>query len=49
MKTQSDALAAAPQLKKRPRKNLEAKGKRNKTRNAAFNNPFEEALRKKRR
>jgi uncharacterized protein len=49
MKTQSDALAAAPQLKKRPRKNLEAKRKRNKTRNAAFNNPFEEALRKKRR
>jgi len=48
MKTQSDALAAAPQLKKRPRKKLEAKGKRNKTRNSAFNNPFEEALRKKR-
>ena len=48
MKTQSDALAAAPQLKKRPRKNLEVKGKRKKTRNTAFNNPFEEALRKKR-
>jgi len=48
MKTQSDALAAAPQLKKRPRKNFEAKGKRKKTRNTAFNNPFEEALRKKR-
>jgi uncharacterized protein len=47
MKTQSDALAAAPQLKKRPRKKLEAKGKRDKTRNTAFNNPFEEALRKK--
>ena len=49
MKPQSDALAAAPQLKKRDRKNLEAKGKRNKTGNTAFNNPFEEALRKKRR
>ncbi|MGD8740358.1 MAG: Tex family protein [Desulfobacterales bacterium] len=49
MKTQSDASAAAPQLKKRPRKNLEANGKRNKARNAAFNNPFEEALRNKRR
>ena len=48
MKTQSDALAAAPQLKKRPRKNFEAKGKKKKTRNTAFNNPFEEALRKKR-
>ena len=47
MKTQSDALAAAPQLKKKPRKKLEAKAKRNKTRNTAFNNPFEEALRKK--
>jgi uncharacterized protein len=47
MKRQSDALAAAPPLKKRPRKNLEAKGKRKKTRNSAFNNPFEEALRKK--
>jgi uncharacterized protein len=49
MKTQSDASAAAPQRQKRPRKNLEAQGKRKKTRNAAFNNPFEEALRKKRR
>jgi len=47
MKRQSDARAAAPQLKKRLRKNLEAKGKRKKTRNSAFNNPFEEALRKK--
>ena len=49
MKMQSDALAAAPQLKKRPRKNLEVKGKSKKTGNTAFNNPFEEALRKKRR
>jgi uncharacterized protein len=48
MKTQSDALAAAPQLKKKPRKKLEAKGKRDKTRSTAFNNPFKEALRKKR-
>jgi len=49
MKTQPNAPAAAPHLKKTPRKNLEAKGKKKKTRNTPFHNPFEEALRKKRR
>ena len=48
MKSQPDAPTAAPQPKKAPRKNLAAKGKKKKTRNTAFNNPFEEALRKKR-
>jgi uncharacterized protein len=49
MKTQPDALTTEPQLKKTPRKNLETKGKKKKTRNTPFHNPFEEALRKKRR
>ena len=49
MKTQPDALTTEPQLKKTPRKNLETKGKKKKTRKTPFHNPFEEALRKKRR
>jgi uncharacterized protein len=49
MKTQPDALTAEPQLKKTPRKNIQAKEKKKKTKNTAFHNPFEEALRKKRR
>jgi uncharacterized protein len=49
MKTQSDNLTAAPQLKTIPRKKIPAKGKKKKTRNTALHNPFEEALRKKRR
>jgi uncharacterized protein len=47
MKTQPDALTAAPPVKKIPRKNIVAKGKKKKTRNTPFNNPFEEALRSK--
>ena len=49
MKTQPNALTAAAHLKKTPRKNSEANGKKKKTRNTPFHNPFEEALSKKRR
>jgi uncharacterized protein len=49
MRKQPDAPAAGPPLKKTARKNLEAKGKKKKTRNTPFHNPFEEALRKRRR
>jgi len=49
MKTRPDALAAAAPLKKIPRKNTGAKGKKKKTRSTPFHNPFEEALRKKQR
>ncbi|MHC5156946.1 MAG: helix-hairpin-helix domain-containing protein, partial [Planctomycetota bacterium] len=48
MKTQPDAPTAAPQPKKTPRKHVAGKRKKKKTRNTAFHNPFEEALRKKR-
>jgi len=47
MKPESDTPAAAPQLKKPPRKNLKTKGKKKKTKSRAFHNPFEEALGKK--
>ena len=49
MKKKSDTPAAATQLKKPRRKNLEAKGKKKKTKSRVFHNPFEEALGKKRR
>jgi uncharacterized protein len=48
MKSQPNAPTAAPQPKKAPRRNEAAKRKKKRTRNTAFNNPFEEALRKKR-
>jgi uncharacterized protein len=48
MKIQPDASRAAPQPKKTPRRHVETKRKKKKTRNTAFHNPFEEALRKKR-
>jgi hypothetical protein len=47
MKIQPDASRAAPQPKKTPRRHVETKRKKKKTRNSAFHNPFEEALRKK--
>jgi len=49
MKKKSDTPAAATQLKKPRRKNLEAKGKKKKTKSRVFHNPFEEALGKNRR
>ncbi len=48
MKPQPNAPTAAPQPEKAPRKNEVAKRKKKRTRNTAFNNPFAEALRKKR-
>jgi uncharacterized protein len=48
MKIQPDASRAAPQPKKTPRRHVATKRKKKKTRNTAFHNPFEEALRKKR-
>jgi uncharacterized protein len=48
MKTRPDASTDAPQPKKTPRKHVAGKRKKKKTRNTAFHNPFEEALRKKR-
>jgi uncharacterized protein len=48
MKSQPDAPPAAPQPKKAPPRKTAAKRKKGKTRNTAFNNPFEEALKKKR-
>jgi uncharacterized protein len=49
MKTPPAAQAAAAPAKKTPRKNSEAKGEKKKTWSSPFHNPFEEALRKKRR
>ncbi|MEJ2221876.1 MAG: helix-hairpin-helix domain-containing protein [Desulfobacterales bacterium] len=48
MKTRPDASKAAAQPKKTPRRHAAAKRKKKKKRSAAFHNPFEEALRKKR-
>jgi uncharacterized protein len=48
MKIQPEALTASTQPKKAPRRHLKTKRKKKKTRNSAFHNPFEEALRKKR-
>jgi uncharacterized protein len=47
MKTHPDASTGAAQPQKALRRHIETKRKKKKTRNTAFHNPFEEALRKK--
>jgi uncharacterized protein len=46
MKTHPDASTGAAQPKKALRRHVETKRKKKKTRNTAFHNPFEEALKK---
>lgn len=48
MKTGPDASTGEAQPKKAIRRHVETKSKKKKTRNTAFHNPFEEALKKKR-